>query len=103
MFLGPESPLNGLAKLAEECGELVQVIGKVMAYGTGPHPDGTESLKARLEDEIADVQAAMELVRHTHGLDGLLIGHRREQKVVLFRQWHLDPDKRTRADPAVHG
>lgn len=36
--------LNGLAKLAEELGELQQVVGKMMAYGTGAHPDGTESL-----------------------------------------------------------
>ena len=88
-------PANGLAKLAEECGELLQVVGKVLAYGSGPHPDGTPSLAERLENEIADVTAAIELVAETHALDTQAISQRVDRKLALFREWQQDPDNAT--------
>lgn len=61
---------RGLAKLIEECGELMQVAGKRLAYYTiDKHPDGGPPLTTRLEDEIADVIAACQFVAEQHGLD----------------------------------
>jgi hypothetical protein len=50
--------LPGLSKLVEECGEVVQAVGKIMgAHGFVTHWDGSD-LKERLEDEMADLWAA---------------------------------------------
>lgn len=84
---------KGLAKLIEECGELVQVAGKRLAYyTTETHPDGGPSLKQRLEDEIADVTAACMFVIETHGLDARRISERTIKKLALFHNWHARED-----------
>lgn len=83
---------NGLAKLSEETGELQQVIGKILAYGSGPHPDGTESLLAKFEEEAADVLAALELVTKLLGANNDTILERAELKLKRFLDWHADPN-----------
>ena len=83
---------NGLAKLSEELGELQQVVGKMLAYGTGPHPDGTESLLAKFEEEAADVCAAVTFVSQTHGADPDRIRVRAALKLDRFQKWHADPN-----------
>ena len=53
---------KGLTKLNEELCELGQIAAKKTAYmDTDHHPDG-ESLKERMEDETADVLAAITFV-----------------------------------------
>lgn len=82
----------GLAKLAEECGELQQVIGKLLAYPTGPHPDGGDPLTRRLEDEMADVAAAIDfLVGASNGLlFGARMRARQTAKYERFTGWHQE-------------
>jgi NTP pyrophosphatase (non-canonical NTP hydrolase) len=97
---------NGLVKLLEECGELVQIIGKKLAYWTtDDHPDGQGGIKARLENEIADVLGAIDVVIEGHHLDRDWIEHRRAGKAELFRRWRdelagddhgIDRDERRR-------
>lgn len=82
---------NGLAKLIEECGEVIQVAGKLLAYPAGPHPDGQGDLSQRLEDEIADVMAAARFVAQTHGLSRDRIAARVFSKLALYDSWHSDP------------
>jgi NTP pyrophosphatase (non-canonical NTP hydrolase) len=83
--------LNGLAKLAEELGELQQVVGKKIAYyDVDIHPDGT-SLSQRLEEEMADVLAAITVVRDNLNLSKAAIHVRRAKKVEIFKQWHKEP------------
>lgn len=89
---------NGLAKLIEECGELIQVAGKRLAYyRTDEHPDGGLPLTVRLEDEIADVMAACQLVIDAHVLDRPRIENRVRAKRNLFAQWHAADDNATDA------
>ena len=83
---------NGLAKLSEELGELQQVVGKMLAYGTGGHPDGTVSLLARFEEEAADVTAAMTLVAQLHFADCERVRVRAAKKLDQFQKWHADPN-----------
>lgn len=82
--------LNGLAKLSEELGELQQIVGKMMAYGKGPHPDGTSNLHDRFEEEAGDVVASILFVNYTHNLNLDSIKTRSIKKLKKFFEWHFD-------------
>lgn len=80
---------NGLAKLVEECGEVLQIAGKLIAYPGGEHPDGAGNLHDRLENELGDLRAAIQFVVETHRLDGReKIFNRYQSKLIQFREWH---------------
>jgi NTP pyrophosphatase (non-canonical NTP hydrolase) len=50
-----------LAILSEECGEVVQIIGKIMRHGfESSHPDGGPTNRELLEKEIGDIEAAVQ-------------------------------------------
>lgn len=84
---------GGLAKLIEECGELLQVAGKRLAYyKTEEHPDGGPPLSQRLEEEIADVMASCIFVIEAHDLDEERITERIALKIELFKSWHKRDD-----------
>jgi hypothetical protein len=55
---------EALALLAEECGEVVQIVGKILRHGLySYHPnDPGVSNAMHLEHEIADVRAAIEIL-----------------------------------------
>lgn len=63
---------RGIAKAIEEMGELSAVLGKLMAYPKGDHPDmhphvdgrkvGAPPLRNRLKEEVADVLAAIDYI-----------------------------------------
>lgn len=92
---------NGLAKLIEECGELIQVAGKKLACpDSDEHWDGAGLLSTRLEDEIADVMAACQFVIETHMLDGRhKISERKTRKLMLFREWHAQQNDAPKGQP----
>lgn len=56
--------LERLALLGEECGEVIQVIGKVIRHGyTDSHPKyGNKPTRQMLEQEIADLFVIIELM-----------------------------------------
>jgi NTP pyrophosphatase (non-canonical NTP hydrolase) len=83
---------KGLVKLVEECGELIQIASKKMAYmGTDSHPDCKGSLKQRLEEEAGDVMGAIFIVIDNFGLDSDFILKRSNFKAGLFQQWMEEP------------
>lgn len=78
---------NGLTKLVEECGELIAVAAKKQAYmDTDLHPDGS-NLKERMEEEIADVLAAIKFVECRFRLNTITIDHRMVEKFKLYEKW----------------
>jgi NTP pyrophosphatase (non-canonical NTP hydrolase) len=82
----------GVSKLVEECGEVVQVAGKIM--GTGGerrHWDGSD-LKARLEEELGDLAAAMWFVERNCGLSEDAITERMKKKLDTFEGWRATGD-----------
>jgi len=84
---------NGLSKLIEECGELTQIAAKKLAYpDTDIHPDGAGSMKARMEDEVADVLAAIAFVCDKFQLDEAKMFARGDAKRKLFQEWDDDKD-----------
>ena len=79
----------GLSKLTEEVGEVLQIIGKLVATnGESAHWDGTVDLRSRLVEEIADVDAALRFVAEKNGLDLDVILARSDEKYALFCKWH---------------
>jgi NTP pyrophosphatase (non-canonical NTP hydrolase) len=91
---GPAGPYEigsdlwpGLAKLAEEAGELIQVLAKLVgASGRDRYYDGTD-LRERLVEECGDLTAAIAFFTETNGL-GAEVDARARQKLALFRHWH---------------
>jgi len=63
--------LERLACLAEECGEVIQVIGKVIRHGyADSHPKyGNKPTRAMLEQEIADLQLIIDLMIREKDID----------------------------------
>jgi len=85
---------KGLVKLIEECGELTQVCGKKLAYYHGDtHPDGRGPLSKRMEEEMADVLAAMYVVTVAFDLNWGSIAERRATKIDTFAKWAGDTTK----------
>ena len=78
----------GISKLVEELGEVAQVAGKLIATGgRAEHWDGTD-LRVRLEDELADLQAAIAFVVRQNQMDSGRMAERRDAKLRLFSDWH---------------
>jgi NTP pyrophosphatase (non-canonical NTP hydrolase) len=83
---------QGRAKLAEEMGEVQQILGKLQAYPQLAlptqelHPDGT-NLRHRLENELGDLIAAVGFTIKKMGLNEKFIEFRANEKSILFNQW----------------
>lgn len=55
--------IERLALLAEECGEVVQIVGKILRHGyESYHPDGYDSNRQLLTKELGDLYAALEMM-----------------------------------------
>lgn len=80
---------RGIAKLIEEQGEVLQLLGKLIAYPVGEHPDGQGNLKDRLHDELADLQAAAEYFIQENNFNEIRIGVRSYSKFRQFKKWAL--------------
>lgn len=93
MFAIGDKEWAGISKLAEEAGEVLQVIGKLLGTrGKRKHWDGTD-LRVRLLEEIADLAAAIEFVMGEMSPSELAdVQARVRKKLGLFRLWHsTDP------------
>ncbi|WP_326999761.1 hypothetical protein OHA72_32060 [Dactylosporangium sp. NBC_01737] len=77
----------GLAKVAEEAGELLQVLGKLVATsGAATHYDGSD-LRARLVEECGDLLAALGYLTAANGIADE-VAERAAAKRELFQAWH---------------
>lgn len=84
----------GLNKLNEEAGEVVTVIGKLMAYPDGDHPDGKGNLYERLKEEMADVFAAASWVaaNNLSQEEHDKFFKRVQEKHELYNKWYSEND-----------
>lgn len=87
----------GLSKLVEECGEVLQIAGKIMGTGGAvQHWDGKGDLDERIALELCDLFAAARAFFQLNGFDGNPVYIQREiQKYRQFLKWHSEnlPDK----------
>lgn len=85
-----DSPVwAGVSKLIEESGELVQVLGKLMATDGEPeHWDGS-NLRDRMIEEMGDVFGAIEFVSTMNFTDEEFVRmrDRARAKFSLFSAW----------------
>jgi len=81
--------LPGVGKLAEEAGEISQVVGKLIATdGQAEHWDGTD-LHTRLLDEAGDMLAAIRYFGWANEVTEE-IERRAAVKLARFQRWHRD-------------
>jgi NTP pyrophosphatase (non-canonical NTP hydrolase) len=76
--------------LARHLGRVGQVAGKIIGLGAmDEHWDGT-NLKTRMEDELADLIAAVRFFTDKNGLDNKRMVRRLKAKLALFNKWHKE-------------
>ncbi len=80
-----------LALLAEECAEVIQVIGKVLRHGFESHDPTKEAFRPTnrelLEAEIGHVRHAIDRMTRAHDVNKLTIRGAKEAKANRIRQW----------------
>jgi hypothetical protein len=79
---------RGIGKLIEECGEVMQLAGKAIAFPIGEHPDGKGDLRQRLLVECADLYAALDYFCEENDIPANM-SQRRQDKYDQFRRWEL--------------
>lgn len=98
----------GLSKVIEECGEVLQVAGKLMGTaGNVEHWDGAGPLDVRIAEEMCDLFAACVAFFQLNGFDGVEEYVEREaDKYQTFLRWHAEglkepEDKVTEPDTGI--
>jgi hypothetical protein len=83
----------GTSKLIEEQGELIQVLGKLMALG-GSTDHWSGDLRKMLVEELADVQAAIVFFEEWNLTpdEAAAVTARIREKRALFAKWHANPE-----------
>lgn len=82
---------NGLSKLIEECGEVLQVSGKIIGSG-GNSNHWSGDLRQKFIEEIGDVKAAISFFeKHSFSdQEKKKIQDRVNTKTILFEKWNDD-------------
>lgn len=87
--------LERIALLMEECGEVVQVCGKILRHGyESRHPMNPHGPTNRrlLEQELGDVRAAVSLLVIGNDVrDNAIDEHKRAKQSRLYRYLHHQP------------
>lgn len=79
-----------LALLAEECGEVIQAIGKILRHGyESYHPNDVLKTSNRrlLERELGDIQAAYQLMHDAKDVSFENVEVRCAQKLLAVHQY----------------
>ena len=82
-----------LALLAEECAEVIQVVGKILRHGyESTHPDGGPNNRSLLAKEIGDMQLATQLCIDAKDFDNEEMLQSLERKVLSVQKYlHFQP------------
>ncbi|MCE9567938.1 MAG: hypothetical protein K8U57_38550 [Planctomycetes bacterium] len=84
-----EEKWMGIGKLTEEAGEVLQLIGKLIPFPDGEHPDGKENLRDRLTMELYDLRAAIHYFMETNQLWSEEGEANYQEKLRKFNDWGL--------------
>jgi hypothetical protein len=84
----PPDQAEALALLAEECGELIQAIGKIQRHGLwSEHPDTGIPNQHALTKEIGDVLAALRIAEVQRLIAWANVIGARDRKLIKVRQY----------------
>ncbi len=86
----PPADVECLAIVAEECGEAVQRVGKILRFGMVTSPYTGKHNRDTLEAELGDVLAAIALLNHNGVIDSARVLAHAEEKV---RGYAVDPGR----------
>jgi hypothetical protein len=97
-WISEQDPVRraALGKLAEELGECVAAVSRCLIQGVDEHEPVTKVPNLRwLENELADVEAAIAVLRERLPFDLARTDERRTLKADHFRRWHaqIAPDE----------
>lgn len=82
----------GVAKLVEECGEVLQIAGKLITVnGENNYWEGRD-IHQEFSEELADLLAAVTFTIDRSGLDQGEIYERATMKLARFKRWHETGD-----------
>ena len=79
-----------LALLAEECGEVVQIVGKILRHGyESKHPNNLSGPTNRqmLEKEAGDVYAVLDLMLQEGDINSCAVSDHNLAKVAAMARW----------------
>jgi NTP pyrophosphatase (non-canonical NTP hydrolase) len=93
-----EEEHEALSLLMEECGEVVQAIGKIMRHGLdSDHPGTLITNRDALAKEVSDVQCSIKILLRDGVIDQKKIDKARREKIRKLRTnfrhvlHHIDP------------
>ncbi len=89
MFMIGAEQWNGLSKLNEEAGEVVQVIGKILGTGGQNVHWNIPDLRAKLIEEMGDCYAAILFVANHNNLLGEVV-KQAQYKLQRFEKWNRE-------------
>lgn len=79
-----------LACLMEECGEVIQAIGKIMRHGYGSHDPTVQNSpnnRAMLTKEIGDVLACINMLFDSGDVSVVVACRNRDEKLLKMRKY----------------
>lgn len=80
--------IERLALLFEECGEVIQIVGKIIRHGyQSYHPKGGPVNRELLLKEIGHVLAAFQIMQNAGDFAGASVEEFKEQKLKSIGQW----------------
>ena len=86
--LGQVEQWPGLAKLVEECGEVLQIAGKLIATGGDTSHWSGLDLGDCLTEELGDVLASALFVIENSDISEQAVWDRVLAKTALYEEWH---------------
>ena len=79
-----------MAILSEECAEVIQAVSKCFRFGIDAvHNNQTN--KQRLEEELGDLLAMIEILKHQNVIDGERLHVHKINKFQKLRRWSTIP------------
>lgn len=89
MFMIGAEAWNGLSKLNEEAGEVIQVIGKILGTGGNNLHWNIPDLRAKLIEEMGDCYAALVFVARHNGFHAEML-EQAKRKLERFERWNIE-------------
>jgi NTP pyrophosphatase (non-canonical NTP hydrolase) len=83
-----EKTLQTLLITQEECAEVTQAISKVFRFGMGAqYPVGAATNKQRLEEELGDLQAMIDILCYKKIVDVDKLNQASKNKLEKLKHW----------------